>query len=96
MHLPVLTLHLTKQTSKSGVNIGLVWSKMYTSKKCPFEDVTIIHCTTASHALGPCLFSLPFMTSLYIFHTFNSRNDVWLGATLIFLFTNKIIFFYTC
>ena len=38
--------------SKSGDNIGLVWSKIYMSKKCQFEDVTIIHCTIASHAQG--------------------------------------------
>ena len=55
--------------TRSGDNTGLVWSKIYTSKKCPFEDVTIIiHCTTASHALGhPCLVSLHFMVCfLYI------------------------------
>ena len=46
-------------------NIGLVWSKIYTSKKCQFEDVSIIHSTTASHALGhPRLISLLFMASL--------------------------------
>ena len=53
--------------SKSGENIGLVWSKIYTRKKCKFEDVTtIIHLTTASHALGhPCLVSFLLMASLY-------------------------------
>ena len=36
------------------------------SKQCQFEDVTIIHCTNASHTLGhPCLVSLLFMASLY-------------------------------
>ena len=59
----------TKQihvVSESGDNIGLVWRKIYTSKQCQFEDVTIIHSTTASHTLGhPCLVSLLFMASLY-------------------------------
>ena len=49
--------------SKSGDNIGLVWSKIYTSKQSQFEDVTII---PSSHAQGhPCLVSLLFMVSLY-------------------------------
>ena len=47
-------------------NIGLVWRKIYTSKQCQFEDVTIMHAATASHALRhPCLVSLLFMASLY-------------------------------
>ena len=46
-------------------NIGLVWRKMYKSKQCQFEDITIIHSTTASHALHhPCLVSLLFMASI--------------------------------
>ena len=28
--------------SKGGDNIGLAWSKIYMSKKCQFEDVTIV------------------------------------------------------
>ena len=55
-------------------NIGLVWRKNYTSKKGQFEDVTIIHCTTASRSLGhPCLVSLLFMASLYP-TLFNSKK----------------------
>ena len=44
-------------------NVGLVWRKIYTSKQCQFEDVTIIYSTTASHTLG--LVSLLFVASLY-------------------------------
>ena len=52
--------------STGGDNIGLVWRNIYTSKQCQFEDVTIIHSTTASHALShACLVSLLFMESLY-------------------------------
>ena len=46
---PFASLHttsFTKQTlvmSKSGENIGLVWSKIYTNKKCQFEDVLYVH-----------------------------------------------------
>ena len=73
------TLFKTHVVSKSGDNIGLVWSKIYTSKKCQFEDVTILHCTNASHALGhPCLVSLLLWHPL-LFHTFLIRR--------IFLFT---------
>ena len=60
--------------SKSGDNIGLVWNIIYTSKKCQFEDVTIIHCTTVS-----CLISLLFMASLYStlqnFFTYNNYYE---------------------
>ena len=33
--------HYIIENSKSSNNIGLVWSKIYMSKKCQFEDVTI-------------------------------------------------------
>ena len=59
-------LFKTHVMSKSGDNIGLVWSKIYVSKKCQFEDVTIIplyyYITCPGH---PCLVSLLFMASLY-------------------------------
>ena len=72
------TLFKTHVVSKSGDNIGLVWSKIYTSKKCQFEDVTILHCTNASHALGhPCLVSLLLWHPL-LFHTFLIRRIFYL------------------
>ena len=56
------TLFKTHVMSKSGDNIG---HKIYTSKKCQFDDVTRIHCANASHTLDhPCLVSFLFMASL--------------------------------
>ena len=44
-------------------NIGLVWRKIYTSKRCQFEDVTIMHSATASHAVYSS--SLPCLHAFY-------------------------------
>ena len=68
------TLFKTHVMSKSGDKIGLVWSKIYMSKKCQFEDVTIIplyYCITCPMTLSCVLASY----SIPIFHTFfNSQN----------------------
>ena len=78
LHTKLFKVHVM---SKSGDNIGLVWSKIYTSKQSQFEDVTII---PSSHAQGhPCLVSLLFMVSLY--STFVIRR--------IFIYLSPFLFF---
>ena len=49
-------------------NVGLVWRKIYMSKLCQFEDVTIIpwySCTMSSLSSLLAFYGIP------IFHTFN-------------------------
>ena len=58
----VIAAHRTIEITRA---LQLVWNKIYMSKKCQFEDVTIIQCTITKHALGyPCSVSLIFMASL--------------------------------
>ena len=68
------TLFKTHVMSKSGDNIGLVWSKIYMSKKCQFEDVTIIplyYCITCTRSSLSCLLAF---YGIPIFQTFLIRR----------------------
>ena len=68
--------------SKSGDNIGRVWSKIYMSRKCQFEDVTIIPLHHMPRSSLSCLLAF---YSIPIFHTFLIRIIFFLLASFPFL-----------
>ena len=69
------TLFKTHVMSKSGDKIGLVWSKIYMSKKCQFEDVTIIPLYYMPRSSLSCLLAF---YGIPIFHTFLIRRIFYL------------------
>ena len=68
-------------------NIGLLWRNFTPASDLSSKYVDLINnCTTASRSLGhPCLVSLLFVASLYIFHTFLIHFFIYVLVSIPFL-----------